>query len=75
MVRFDPDGRDVRRLKVNAEKVTRQIFGGLNYETLYITTIGGPERTKQSRTGSVLSVEVKVTGVPEVRSRICWGDN
>jgi D-xylonolactonase len=71
IVRYSPDGREMFRRAVPADKVTSLTFGGPELRMLFITTAGGEEPTRDNKfPGAVFSLETNIAGVPEFRSRI-----
>jgi sugar lactone lactonase YvrE len=70
-VRYTPDGREVSRVQLPAERVTSLIFGGTDYSDLYLTTAGGEDRAHLGRgAGALFRVRPGVRGLPEYPSRI-----
>lgn len=71
VVRYDPDGVEMRRLTFPTRKVSSVTFGGPDYSDLYATTAGGHERDANGATaGALYRLRPGVTGVPEFRSRV-----
>lgn len=71
IVRFSPEGREIARVAVPAEKVTCPSFGGEGYGGLFVTTAGGAERNAEwPGAGALFRLTPPVGGVPEFRSRI-----
>ena len=77
LVRYASDGTERERVELPARKVSALTFGGLEYETAYVTTALGPgngdpgsRETEGTGAGALLAVDPGVTGVPECRSRI-----
>ena len=72
LVRYAPDGTEVRRVRFPARKVTSLIFGGEDYADAYVTTAGGGNKAEEGEgAGALFRVDLGVRGVPEFRSRIC----
>ena len=71
VIRIDPDGNLIRRVDLPVQKPSMPAFGGSDLTTLFITTIGsgGSKPAEPARdgfvSGSVLAVDVGVTGLPE----------
>jgi len=71
IVRYTTDGREERRIEFPARKVSSAIFGGQNYEDLYVTTAGGNEKeTDGPLAGALFRLRPGVRGVPEFVSRV-----
>lgn len=72
VIRISPDGTIVDRIELPVEKPSMPAFGGPDYRTLYITTIGmgGGRPSAEGRDGaipgSLLSVRTEVPGLAEV---------
>ncbi len=72
VIRITPEGRLDRRIELPVEKPTMPCFGGSDRQTLYVTSIGGPARSKPPDgvtpvdEGSLLAVDIGIEGVPEV---------
>lgn len=73
LVRFAPDGRLDRTLKLPVQKPSMCAFGGENLEILYITSIGMSSSTPlepgQPQAGSLFACDVGVSGLPEPKFR------
>ena len=71
LVRYAPDGRVDRIVELPVQKPTSVMFGGKDLGTLYITTaiwdLKGEALAAQPMAGSLLAVDVGVTGLPETR--------
>jgi sugar lactone lactonase YvrE len=71
VIRVTPDGAVDRRIDLPVEKPTMPAFGGPEFATLYITSIGaggsGPSAPGQPDAGGLLAVETGVRGLPEPR--------
>lgn len=63
------DGRVLDEIKFPVEKISSVIFGGADFDTMYLTTAGGDEKT--SLDGAIFTVQVPgVRGRAEFRSRL-----
>jgi D-xylonolactonase len=70
VVRYDPQGRELQRLRVPASRVTSVIFGGPEMDQLFVTTAGGAEREgKDAVDGALFRARPGVRGQVEFRSR------
>ncbi len=71
VVRYDPSGRVVDRVEVDASRVSSCCFGGSDLRTLYITTaredLSEAERAAEPLAGSVFAARVAVPGLPSFR--------
>jgi sugar lactone lactonase YvrE len=69
VVRYAPDGRIDRVVKVPASRPTCPAFGGPELKTLYITSardgLSAEELAKEPAAGSVFAIAVDVPGQPE----------
>lgn len=71
VVRYAPDGREDRRIRFPAKKVSSVTFGGADYADLYVTTAGGNDKRNEGEgAGALFRVRPGVRGVPEFPSRI-----
>jgi D-xylonolactonase len=71
LIRFSPEGKEVLRLTFPAKKVSSVIFGGPEYEDVFVTTAGGENRAEEGPgAGAVFHFRPGVRGAPEFRSRI-----
>lgn len=71
--RFDPSGNEVARIPLNARKPTSVIFGGDDYDTMFITSSSRqpvPGEEIGPAGGALFAVEPGVRGVPEHRSNV-----
>lgn len=70
IVRFAPDGRLDREVKVPVRKPTSVMFGGPDLSTLYITSmrfgLAEDELREEPLAGGLFAVEVGVRGIPEL---------
>lgn len=71
LVRYTPDGRVDRTVKLPVQKPTSCMFGGPDLRTLYVTSAVWdltPEKLiDQPQAGGLFAVDVGVAGVPEPR--------
>ncbi|NJO37751.1 MAG: SMP-30/gluconolactonase/LRE family protein [Rhizobiales bacterium] len=69
MVRYTPDGKVDRIIKVPARRATCAAFGGPDLTTLYITSawdrMSEAERREWPLSGDLFAVEVDVPGLPD----------
>lgn len=71
VVRYAPDGRVDREIKLPCSLITACTFGGPNLDRLYITTarqlrhITAEELAKQPLAGRLFSIDVGIQGLPE----------
>lgn len=73
LVRYDPDGREVRRVPFPCRKVSSAVFGGPAHDTLYVTTAIGKaenEPTEGPGAGGLFRFHPGVKGVAEFPSRL-----
>ena len=77
LVRYAPDGTELRRVEFPARKVSSVTFGGEQYDRAYVTTALGPgegpagERDAEGNgAGTVFALRPEITGVPEHHLRI-----
>jgi D-xylono/L-arabinono-1,4-lactonase len=72
LIRFSPHGREELRVGFPAKKVSSVIFGGPDYEDMFITTAGGDKRSEEGRgAGALFQLRPEIVrGVPKFRSRI-----
>lgn len=70
--RYGPDGRPLGMVEIPVRKVTSLTFGGPEYDTAYVTTAGGNERSAEAGTlaGSLFRIDPKTRGRAPFRSRI-----
>jgi D-xylonolactonase len=77
IVRYAPDGAEVRRVAFPAKKVSSMTFGGPGYDELYVTTAGGDQKAEDGPgAGALFRLRAGVLGargVPEFFSRIHVG--
>lgn len=72
LVRYNPGGVETARIPFPVKKVSSAIFGGPNYDTLYVTTAGGHQKdTDGPLAGALFELKIEgVAGVPDFLSRI-----
>ena len=75
VVRYDPDGREVRRVDLPARKVSSVAFGGPDYDELYVTTAlgedpGASREAEGDGAGALFRLDPGVRGRPEFRSAV-----
>ncbi|MFC6733897.1 SMP-30/gluconolactonase/LRE family protein [Haladaptatus sp. DYSN1] len=77
LVRYAPDGTEVRRIEFPARKVSSVTFGGEDRTNAYVTTALGPgdgppgDRADEGPgAGALFGFEIAVPGLPENRSKI-----
>lgn len=71
LVRYAPDGSEVTRVEMPTKKISSVIFGGPEYQDMYITTAGGHDREENGPTaGALYRLRLGIQGVPEFPSRI-----
>jgi sugar lactone lactonase YvrE len=71
VVRHDPQGKEVARIPLPAQRASSVTFGGEAYTDLYVTTAGGDDRaTYGPGAGAVFRLRPGVRGMPEFFSRI-----
>lgn len=72
LVRYDSAGRELGRIPFPAQKVSSVVFGGENYDQMFVTTAGGHLKdTDGAQAGTLFRLTVAgVKGVPEFESQI-----
>ena len=71
VVRYAPDGTEVRRIMLPPPKVSSITFGGQDYSQMYLTTAGGNVKDEDGpEAGALYRVDAGVKGVAEFRSKI-----
>lgn len=67
--RYDPDGREMRRIRLPVSVPTCPVFGGENYETMFVTSasfsLSQEELARERLAGAVLAFDAGVRGLPE----------
>jgi D-xylonolactonase len=87
VIRFDPDGREERRLSIPAKQTSSVMFGGKDLTDLYVTTAaipldpGGPldpvgydweDYRKSYRGGGLFRVRLDIQGREEFKANVAW---
>ena len=71
LVRYAPDGRVDREVKLPVQKPTSCMFGGPDLATLYVTSAiwdhGAEDLKSQPRAGGLFALDVGARGLPEPR--------
>jgi D-xylonolactonase len=71
LVRYDPDGKEERRIAFPAKKVSSVAFGGADYTDMYVTTAGGHiKETDGQGAGALYRLNLGIQGLPEFLSRV-----
>jgi len=71
IIRYDPAGREERRIPFPTKKVSCLAFGGADYTDMYVTTAGGQDRAANGATaGALFHLNLGIAGKPEFRSRV-----
>lgn len=72
VVCLSPAGKQLSKIETTlAKQVSSVTFGGEDYDQMYLTTAGGPDRSAdQPAAGALLQVSAEVQGVAEFYSRI-----
>jgi len=71
VVRYDPDGEELARYDLPAEKTTSVAFGGVGLDELYVTSAGADDPPAAgTEAGALFQIKPGVSGVPEFRSEI-----
>jgi len=71
IVRYDPKGQEVLRIKLPARKVSCLTFGGKDYRDIYISTAGGDNREEEgSGAGALFCLNLGIQGLAEFPSRV-----
>jgi D-xylonolactonase len=71
IVRFSPEGREVRRVGLPARKVSCLAFGGRDHKDIYISTAGGDRREEEGPgAGALFRVNLGIAGRAEFASRV-----
>ncbi|HHX63640.1 MAG TPA: SMP-30/gluconolactonase/LRE family protein [Chloroflexi bacterium] len=71
LVRYDPEGREERRIHFPAKKVSSITFGGPDYTDIYVTTAGGQDKANEGAgAGALFHLNLGIRGVPEFLSRV-----
>ena len=72
LVGYTPQGRELAHIPFPVKKVSSVIFGGPNYDQMFVTTAGGHQKeTDGELAGALFRLTIPgVTGVPEFVSRV-----
>lgn len=71
LIRYAPDGREERRVKFPAKKVSSVIFGGEDYTDIFVTTAGGEKKAEEGAgAGALFHLNLGIKGVPEFFSKV-----
>jgi D-xylono/L-arabinono-1,4-lactonase len=71
LVRYAPDGSEERRIEFPVPKVSSVIFGGPDYQDIYVTTAGGGNKQQEgSEAGTLYRLRLGIQGLPEFLSRV-----
>jgi D-xylono/L-arabinono-1,4-lactonase len=71
LVRYAPDGEELRRIQFPARKVSSVTFGGEGQKDMYVTTAGGQDKAGEGPgAGCLFRLQVGCHGLPEFLSRI-----
>jgi sugar lactone lactonase YvrE len=71
LVRYAPNGVEERRVTFPAKQVSSVVFGGEQYQDMYVTTAGGTRKEVNGPgAGALFRVSMGIRGVPEFYSRI-----
>jgi L-arabinonolactonase len=65
VMRYSPDGRELRRLMLPVARPTSCAFAGARLDTLVITSAQGGDSLRPELEGSMFLIDVGVTGLPE----------
>jgi sugar lactone lactonase YvrE len=71
IIRYTPDGKEDRRIKIPVERVSSLAFGGPELDTMYVTSAKGDKSGGiKSLEGALFQLKSKIRGVTEFLSRI-----
>ncbi|MEZ4664674.1 MAG: SMP-30/gluconolactonase/LRE family protein [Caldilineaceae bacterium] len=71
LVRYDPSGKEERRIHFPAKKITSLIFGGPDYTDIYVTSAGGDNKAENGEgAGALFHMNLGIRGVPEFTSKV-----
>ena len=71
LIRYSPDGHEVKRVPFPAKKVSSVTFGGDDYTDIYVTTAVGTDKAQEGGgAGALFRLNLGIRGVPEFRSRV-----
>ena len=79
LYRYSPDGKEVLRIPLPADKVSCVTFGGENYDRMFISTARNGEAcvtfdekwSPDNPAGDIFHLQTGIKGRPEFLSRIC----
>lgn len=72
LYRYTPEGKEDRRISFPASFVSSVIFGGHDYDDIYVTTGGGENHPDNGPgSGAVFHLNIGIKGMPDFFSRIC----
>jgi D-xylonolactonase len=82
IVRYDPDGKVERQIKIPASQVTCMAFGGPDWDELYITSASddwptryappGYDSSKVHIGGELYRLKLDIQGKPEYKTKFAW---
>jgi len=71
VIRFSPDGRIDREIRLPVRRVTMCAFGGPDLRTLYVTTararMSAAELAEEPLAGAIFAIDAGIAGLPESR--------
>jgi D-xylonolactonase len=71
LVRFDPSGKEERRIEFPAKKVSSLTFGGDDLTDIYVTTAGGDNKPEEGAgAGALFRLNLGIQGAAEFSSQI-----
>jgi D-xylonolactonase len=71
LTQYAPDGHELQRIQFPTKKVSSVIFGGTDYQDMYVTTAGGHDKEENGATaGALYRLRLGIQGLPEFPSRI-----
>ena len=69
--RYSPSGEKVLSIDFPCNMVSSVIFGGNEYQDIYVTTIGGDDRSTHGEgAGALFHLDVNVKGRPDFLSNV-----
>ncbi|MEX0761544.1 MAG: SMP-30/gluconolactonase/LRE family protein [Dehalococcoidia bacterium] len=76
VIRFDPDGKEERRIQFPATQTSSVMFGGSDLTDLYVTSAnsgaGKSPGDREHRGGELYRVKQEIQGKPEFKTDIPW---
>jgi D-xylono/L-arabinono-1,4-lactonase len=66
---YSPVGEEIDRIVFPVPQVSSCLFGGTNYDELYVTTAGGSEDSNTAK-GTLFRIKMPVRGLPEFQSKV-----